>query len=91
MAKATFEEALEAFCKAWSQDKIREMRLSWRCGEALELAGKRLAPEILGECGLSDAELREKIHRAFGAPGDFGYGTPEGDSLRRLYEVEVQS
>lgn len=27
----------------------------------------------------------EEIHRAFGAPGDFGYGTPIGDALRRVY------
>jgi hypothetical protein len=25
------------------------------------------------------------IHRAFGAPGDFGYETPIGDALARLY------
>ncbi len=85
-----FREALMVFCETWNQDKIREERLSWRCGEALELAGKRLAPEILGDCALNDAELRTKIHRAFGAPGDFGYGTPEGDSLRALYEVEIK-
>lgn len=28
--------------------------------------------------------LRE-IHDAFGAPGDFGYGTPIGDALAKLY------
>lgn len=25
------------------------------------------------------------LHRAFGAPGDWGYGTPIGDGLRALY------
>lgn len=85
----TFQEALGVFCEIWSQDKIRNERLSWRCGEALELAGKRLAPEILGECGMSDAELRKKVYCAFGAPGDFGYGTPEGESLRTLYESDL--
>lgn len=27
-----------------------------------------------------------EIHRAFGAPGDFGYETPIGDALYRLYQ-----
>lgn len=27
-----------------------------------------------------------QIHRAFGAPGDFGYETPIGDALARLYQ-----
>jgi hypothetical protein len=26
-----------------------------------------------------------KVHRAFGAPGNYGYGHPEGDSLQHLY------
>ena len=26
-------------------------------------------------------------HRQLGAPGDFGYGTPEGDALSNLYQV----
>lgn len=29
----------------------------------------------------------EEIHRAFGAPGDFGYETPIGDALARVYGV----
>jgi hypothetical protein len=30
----------------------------------------------------------EQVHRAFGAPGDFGYDTPIGDALSRLYRGE---
>lgn len=30
----------------------------------------------------------EEIHKAFGAPGDFGYETPIGDALSRLYRGE---
>jgi len=30
----------------------------------------------------------QEIHRAFGAPGDFGYETPIGDALSRLYRGE---
>ena len=26
------------------------------------------------------------VHRAFGAPGDYGYGTPKGDALFELYK-----
>jgi hypothetical protein len=32
---------------------------------------------------------RNHIHTAFGAPGDWGYGTPLGDALRDLYEIEI--
>lgn len=48
--------------------------------EAIELAGclRRLLP------GRTVAE----IHLAFGAPGDFGYETPIGDALSRLYRGE---
>lgn len=27
----------------------------------------------------------DQVHAAFGAPGDFGYGTPIGDALAKLY------
>ncbi len=30
---------------------------------------------------------RAEIHAAFGAPGDWGYGTPIGDALRALYSA----
>lgn len=48
--------------------------------EAAELVGclRRLT------AGRSAAE----IHRAFGAPGDFGYETPVGDALSRVYRGE---
>lgn len=38
----------------------------------------------------TDEELIEAIPQAFkvfGAPGDFGYGHPTGDSLAKLYRV----
>lgn len=48
--------------------------------EALEMTRclRRLVPSV---------SLRE-LHRAFGAPGDFGYETPIGDALYRLYRGE---
>jgi hypothetical protein len=33
--------------------------------------------------GLLDAD---QIHAAFGAPGDWGYGTPIGDALLKIYQ-----
>ena len=35
------------------------------------------------------SELRKQIHTAFGAPGDFGYGTPVGKALQRLYSIKL--
>lgn len=29
------------------------------------------------------------IHKAFGAPGDYGYGTAQGQALFDLYKVEA--
>lgn len=37
---------------------------------------------------LCAVSTREEIHVAFGAPGDFGYGTPLGDALYKLYRGE---
>jgi hypothetical protein len=38
---------------------------------------------------LVDGKTPNEIHQAFGAPGDFGYDTPIGDALARLYRGEV--
>lgn len=32
----------------------------------------------------------KEIHRAFGAPGDWGYGTPIGDALAKAYRGESE-
>lgn len=50
--------------------------------EALELV--RCLRRLVG--GQSAVE----IHRAFGAPGDFGYDTPIGDALAAIYRVASQ-
>jgi hypothetical protein len=31
----------------------------------------------------------DEVHRAFGAPGDFGYETAIGDALSRVYRGEA--
>lgn len=48
--------------------------------EAVELV--RCLRRLVPACGLAD------IHKAFGAPGDFGYETPIGEALSRLYRGE---
>jgi hypothetical protein len=45
--------------------------------EAIEMV--RCLRRIVPVCAVGD------IHRSFGAPGDFGYETPLGDALNRLY------
>lgn len=49
-------------------------------GEAIELC--RVLRRVVPALDLPT------IHRAFGAPGDFGYETPIGDALSRLYRGE---
>jgi hypothetical protein len=31
----------------------------------------------------------DAVHKAFGAPGDYGYGTPKGDALMALYRSQI--
>lgn len=49
----------------------------------------REAVELVG-ClrRLVSGRTLEEIHKAFGAPGDFGYEHPIGDALYRLYRGE---
>lgn len=46
---------------------------------------------------MSETELLTRIsdaiadvHKAFGAPGDFGYETPQGVALFRLYKLRPE-
>lgn len=50
--------------------------------ESAELVG--CLRRIVAECNV------EQIHRAFGAPGDFGYETILGDALYRLYRAKSE-
>lgn len=36
-------------------------------------------------------EATEQVHKAFGAPGDWGYGTPKGDALMALYQARHEA
>lgn len=68
-------------CYREAIDLVPESAVSERemLREAIELVAvlRRVVPT------LSD----EVLYRAFGAPGDFGYETPIGDALARLYGV----
>lgn len=48
----------------------------------------REAVELVG-ClrRLVEGRTLQEVHRAFGAPGDFGYETPIGAALAKLYGV----
>lgn len=48
-------------------------------------AGVRSAGEACEESCLRMLEYISKAHKKLGAPGDWGYGYPEGDALQWLY------
>lgn len=44
----------------------------------------------LNEAAKVALEAINAVHRAFGAPGNFGYGTKEGDALFALYRARSE-
>jgi hypothetical protein len=47
----------------------------------------KAAPQLLGLA--NDAVERvNDLHKAFGAPGDFGYDTPQGKALFAIYQIQ---
>lgn len=76
-----YREALDRLREVASDDLSNEVYdLTVLLREAVEIA--HCARRLLN--GRTVAE----IHAAFGAPGDFGYGTPVGDALARIYRGE---
>lgn len=61
-----------------TEDEVHDLTRILR--EAVELARcmRRSVPHM----------TPSEIHRAFGAPGDWGYHTPIGDALARIYSGE---
>lgn len=58
------------------------------------ITGEDRRGERIGQLNADRSELLARVHtaveavrRAFGPPGDYGYGTREGDSLRQLYDL----
>jgi hypothetical protein len=76
-----YREALDRLRDA-APDDANLGEVTWLLRESIELAGclRRLL------AGRTVAE----IHRAFGAPGDFGYGTPIGDALATIYRASCE-
>lgn len=73
--EATYQKALERLSDGAEGGAAGAAE--WELREAIELV--RCLRRLLA------GRSREEIHRAFGAPGDFGYGTPIGDALAKLY------
>jgi hypothetical protein len=71
-----YSEALDKLFLPVEEDAAAQIaRMELR--EAIELA--RCLRRLLDGRSLSE------IHRAFGAPGDFGYGRPIGAALDKIY------
>ena len=49
-----------------------------------------MLPDPISLLAALDAAIRD-LHAAFGAPGDYGYGTPEGDALYKVYRLQVEA
>ena len=47
------------------------------CGLTMEFFENAAEPDVI--------EMAKKIHTVFGAPGDWGYGTPIGEAIRKIY------
>lgn len=85
------EEKLEAFKQAvihaheaFAKNKRKLTDLSprfWAAWMDLEMACEWKVP--FGELQLEF----QKSYKQFGAPGDFGYGTPCGDGLKAVYDA----
>ena len=48
-----------------------------------------VAPKLLGVVDAAFEEITA-LHKAFGAPGDYGYDTREGKALWRIYQFQRQ-
>lgn len=72
-------------------DRLRELASDDTENEVYELTS-RLREAIELTCCLRrllPGRTVTEVHDAFGAPGDFGYETPVGDALARLYRGEA--
>jgi len=63
-----------------SENEIYDLTSTLRTAVELVRCLRRLVPGLTAQ----------EIHAAFGAPGDFGYETPLGETLARIYQGEVQ-
>ncbi len=78
-----FTYDLERLTDIASPEKVDEVdRLTRELRDAVEFTRclRRLVPDL----------TTAQIHRAFGAPGDFGYGTPIGAALADIYRLGAE-
>lgn len=71
-------------------DTIANVRYELRAADTT--FGDGLYPKLNNACELVRILARlvegNSIHEAFGAPGDFGYGTPIGSALHHFYSAK---
>lgn len=48
-----------------------------------------MRPTLL-DAAKAAVEKMDALHKAFGAPGDYGYGTKEGDALFELCRAAIE-
>jgi hypothetical protein len=73
-------DRIRALATPESENEVYDLTSTLRTAVELVRCLRRLVP------GLTVQE----IHAAFGAPGDFGYETPLGETLARIYLGKVQ-
>jgi hypothetical protein len=72
-------------------DRLRELASDESESEVYELTALLREAVELARClrRLTQGRTTAELHNAFGAPGDFGYGTPIGSALDRVYREAV--
>lgn len=68
-------------------DRLRELAPTEAESEVYDLTILLREAVEVARCArrLTRGRTLHEIHKAFGAPGDFGYETPIGDALARTY------
>lgn len=73
-------------------DRLRELATDKTENEVYEATATLREAIALVGClrRLTEGRTANEIHRAYGAPGDFGYDTPIGDALAALYRAATE-
>ena len=73
-------------------DRLRDLASPEAENETYDLTSTLREAVTLVGClrRLAKGRSAKEIHEAFGAPGDFGYDTPIGDALSRLYRGDFE-
>lgn len=91
MVEAKLVDALYRRQRDYSDaiDRLRELATDKTENEVYEATATLREAIALVGClrRLTQGRTANEIHRAYGAPGDFGYETPIGDALAALYRA----